>query len=273
MGRSQDVPAAGEERLRFQVAYDGVGFDGWQSQAHGRTVQDALERAFAELIGRRVVVHGAGRTDSGVHALGQVAHADVPTGRFSPDAWAGALNARLPTTARVAGVRPAARGFHARFSATGKVYVYRVWNQRVLLPTEVNRAWHVAMPMDLERLRSGAALLEGTHDFAPFSAKRHAGEQNTVRSLRRIGVRRAGPLFTLRFEGNGFLYRMVRILVGSLVRVAQGKEDLRWLRSFLENPSGRRSSFCADAEGLYLSRVLYGRKGGGGADGPGATEE
>ena len=255
--RPQDSPPDGEVRLRFQIAYDGTAFDGWQSQSHGRTVQDALEKAFAEIVERRVIVHGSGRTDSGVHAIAQVAHADVPQGRLTPDAWAGALNARLPPAARILTVRKASPGFHARFSATGKIYTYRVWNHRFLLPTERHRAWHAVMPINRTLLRSAAQLLQGTHDFAPFSAKRHPGEENTTRTLRRIQVLSSGPLVTLRFEGNGFLYRMVRILTGSMVRVAQGKAPLQWLEELLRHPEGQRSSFCAEAEGLYLTRVLY----------------
>ncbi|MEI6715016.1 MAG: tRNA pseudouridine(38-40) synthase TruA [Verrucomicrobiota bacterium] len=258
---TNDLPPEGHIRLRLQIAYDGTGFDGWQSQPHGRTVQDALERAFAELVGRRVVIHGSGRTDAGVHALAQIAHVDVPEARLTPEAWVGALNARLSPLVRVVSSKKAAAGFHARFSATGKVYSYRVWNDRVMRPTEVNRAWHAPIPADLAILRHAAELLVGTHDFAPFSAKRHPGETDTIRTIHQIHISKSGPLITLRFEGNGFLYRMVRLLTGSLIRVATGKSDAQWLQSFLTNPTGPRSSFCADAEGLYLTRVLYGSGG------------
>lgn len=257
---SQDIIAPGDVRIRLQIAYDGTGFEGWQSQPHGRAVQDALERALVDILGRRIVVQGSGRTDAGVHALGQVAHIDVPAGRLTPEGWMGAINARLVPTARIVCAKKAASGFHARFSATGKIYTYRVWNHRILLPTEINRVWHSTIPVDRTKLRATAQLLEGTHDFAPFSAKRHAGENNTIRTLRRIQISTAGPLLTLRFEGSGFLYRMVRILTGSMLRVAQGKADIEWLAELLRNPNGRRSSFCAVAEGLYLTRVLYGKK-------------
>ncbi len=253
----EDIAAPGEVRLRLLVAYDGSGFDGWQSQPHGRAVQDALERALADIVGRRVIVQGSGRTDAGVHALGQVAHADVPAGRMTPDGWRGAINARLVPTARILAATKAPAGFHARFSATGKIYTYRIWNHRILLPTEINRVWHSAIPLDRPILRATARLLEGTHDFAPFSAKRHAGETNTIRTLRHIRVTTSGPLLTLRFEGSGFLYRMVRILTGSMIRVAQGKAHIGWLEELLRAPEAKRSSFCAVAEGLYLTKVLY----------------
>jgi tRNA pseudouridine38-40 synthase len=255
--RSNDAPAPGSVRLRLLVAYEGRGFDGWQSQASGNAVQDFLERAVAGLVGERRVVHGSGRTDSGVHALGQVAHVDVPEGRLPVDAWEGALNAQLPSGVRVLRVRKAAAGFHARFSAVGKEYVYRLWNARSLHPLEVGRVWHLPSPVDRDGLRRCATLLQGTHDFAGFAANRGRPESNTERTIYALTVKTAGPLLTLRFAGNGFLYRMVRMLAGSMVRVAQGKADLAWMEELLCRPAGRRTSFCAPAEGLFLKSVRY----------------
>ncbi len=256
-GRSNEEPAAGSIRLRLLVAYEGSGFDGWQSQASGNAVQDFLERAVAGLVGERRVVHGSGRTDAGVHALGQVAHVDVPEGRLSVEAWAGALNAQLPTGVRVLEVRRAARGFHARFSAVGKEYVYRMWNARPLHPLEAGRVWHLPTPVDRGLLRQCALLLQGSHDFAGFAANRGRPEKSTERTIYTLTLKTAGPLLTVRFAGNGFLYRMVRMLAGSMVRVAQGKADVAWLEELLSRPAGRRTSFCAPAEGLYLKSVRY----------------
>lgn len=255
--RSNEEPAPGFERMRLLVAYEGSGFEGWQSQASGRAVQDFLERAVASLVGERRVVHGSGRTDAGVHALGQVAHVDVPEGRLSPEAWEGALNAQLPAGVRVLAVRRAVRGFHARFSAVGKEYVYRLWNARALHPLEAGRVWHLPTPVDREKLRQCARLLQGSHDFAGFAANRGRPETNTERTIYALTLRTAGPLLTLRFAGNGFLYRMVRMLAGSMVRVAQGKADAAWLEDLLRSPAGRRTSFCAPAEGLFLKSVRY----------------
>ena len=256
-GRSNEAPAPGSVRLRLLVAYEGSGFDGWQSQASGNAVQDFLERAVAVLAGERKVVHGSGRTDSGVHALGQVAHVDVPVGRLALQAWAGAINAQLPAGVRVLAVRKAARGFHARFSAVGKEYVYRMWNERWVHPLEAGRVWHLPTPVDRGVLRQCAQLLQGTHDFAGFAANRGRPEKSTERTIYALTLKAAGPLLTLRFAGNGFLYRMVRMLAGSMVRVAQGKADLGWLEELLSRPGGRRTSFCAPAEGLYLKGVRY----------------
>ncbi len=251
---------AGALRLRLLLAYDGCAFEGWQSQPSGRTVQDALEKAVENLVGKHCVVHGSGRTDSGVHATGQVAHVDVPEGRLPLGAWEGALNGNLPRTLRVLEARKAASGFHARFSATGKTYLYRVWNDKVLHPLELGRAWHVPSAMDGDSLRLAAERLEGCHDFAAFAANRGRPEESTVRTITQIRVRQTGSLLTLKFEGDGFLYRMVRLLTGTMIRMAQGKESLEWLEAFVNHPTLGKTSFCAPAEGLYLARVAYGRQ-------------
>lgn len=255
--RTNEGPAPGFVRLRLLIAYEGSGFDGWQSQASGKAVQDYLERAVAHLVGERRVVHGSGRTDSGVHALGQVAHVDVPLGRLSTEAWEGALNAQLPPGVRVLDVRKAASGFHARFGAVGKEYVYRMWNARSLHPMEIGRVWHLPTPVDREVMRRCAAVLQGSHDFAGFAANRGRPETHTERTIYALSLKTAGPLLTLRFAGNGFLYRMVRMLAGSMVRVGQGKADIAWLEDLLHRPAGRRTSFCAPAEGLFLKSVRY----------------
>lgn len=244
-------------RLKMVVSYDGGTFQGWQSQAHRDTVQDRLEAAFTTLCGgQRITVHGSGRTDAGVHARGQVAHADVP------DFWrhdAGqsrvALNANLPPEIRIAQARFVAESFHARFAARGKVYRYRIWNDPVLDPFEIGRAWHFPGELDGGVLRKAAARIVGRHDFAAFSANRGHTPTSTVRTIRRVDVRKHGALFTLDFEGDGFLYKMVRLLTGSLVRCAQGRAPLEWVEKLLAGQD--RTSFAAPAEGLYLMRVLY----------------
>jgi len=249
-------------RLKLTIAYDGRPYCGWQSQAGKDAVQDFLEAAFIKLCGDRVPLHGSGRTDAGVHALAQVAHVDVPCDRFTPAQWLAAVNAHLPQEIRVNRCQWAAPEFHARFAAKGKRYVYRIWNGPVFTPLEIGRAWHVFRPLDMERLREGADLLTGTHDFGGFAANRGVPCLDTVRTIRKIGIQgQPGGLVTLTFVGDGFLYKMVRLLTGSLVRVAQGKAELEWLAGFLaEHEPGtprHKTSFAAPAEGLYLARVLY----------------
>ena len=244
--------------LRLLIAYDGRPFRGWQSQATGDAVQDHLEAAFQKIVGYRVVVHGSGRTDAGVHALGQVAHAEVPDGVLAVERWPAAINANLPLAIRVLSITRARKGFHARFSARGKIYTYRIWNAPVLHPLELGRAWHVIPPLDLAALRANARDLTGTHDFASFAARRSKADEDTVRTIRSIGVIRRGALVTLRFEGNGFLYKMVRLLTGTLVRCGMHRMDAATLQTFLAAPGREKSHFAAPAEGLYLTRVLYG---------------
>ena len=256
-GETDPAADGGAGRLRLTVAYDGGPFQGWQSQAHGDTIQDRLEAAFSVLCGgRHITVHGSGRTDAGVHARGQVAHADVPgRDRRPPGQWRAALNAHLPPQIRIMAVRPVTQEFHARFSARGKTYRYRIWNAAVLSPFQVGRAWHFPDPLDLEVLRQTAQLLVGTHDFARFSANRGRPPESTVRTIHRIDFARHGRSLTLAYEGSGFLYKMVRLLTGSIVRCAQGRATPDWISAMLAGTG--KTSFAAPAEGLYLMRVRY----------------
>ena len=246
-------------RLKIVVAYDGVPFAGWQSQVGGNTVQDNLERAFQAVTGQQVRVHGAGRTDAGVHALGQCAHADVPETTLMPERWIAALNASLPATIRVLRCQPTPQSFHARYSAIGKTYRYRIWNDRILAPHEIGRAWHVPVPLDRDMVTAAANEFIGTHDFLCFSANRGKAEENTVRTIEAVSVRSAGKFVTVDVSGNGFLYKMVRLMVGGLVRCGHGKMHPEELRARLEAPaqSAREARFVAPAEGLFLLRVRY----------------
>jgi len=242
-------------RLKLIIAYDGRPFLGWQSQAGGNTVQDHLETAFARICGRRIVIHGSGRTDAGVHALAQCAHADAEHPRFAPGDWIPALNAHLPQEIRVLKCSRATPGFHARFSAKGKIYTYRIWNRPIHSPFERGRAWHLPDALDIKQLKLSAAQLVGTHDYAAFAANRGKPDENTLRTVRRINVSQRGALITLTFEGDGFLYKMVRLMTGTLVRCAQHRAEPGWIDDLLARKT--KTCFAAPAEGLYLVRVLY----------------
>jgi tRNA pseudouridine38-40 synthase len=244
-------------RLKLLLAYDGRAFRGWQSQAGGDGVQDRLERAFVRVGGERAVVHGSGRTDAGVHALGQVAHADVPRAFLPPAKWHAALNANLPPEVRVLRCTRARADFHARFQARGKTYLYRIHAAPIFPPLEIGRAWHVPGPLDLAVLRACARMLTGTHDFAGFAANRGHPPTSTIRTLREIHLTSRGPLLTLRFTGDGFLYKMVRLLTGTLIRCAAGRMDPGEIDRFLAGGGQPKTHFQAPAEGLYLARVLY----------------
>ena len=244
-------------RLKLIVAYDGRGFAGWQSQSHRNTIQDHLERAFERVGGTLVRVHGAGRTDAGVHALAQCAHVDLPNDRLSAARWITALNALLPPTIRVLRCRYVSGDFHARHSAKGKTYRYRIWSAPVLPPFEHGRAWHVARPLDLKILKEVAKAFVGTHDFAAFAANRGKPEKSTIRTIYSVAVRRNGPYVMIDFNGGGFLYEMVRLIVGSLVHCALGKSRIENVTERLVSARASHRRFVAPAEGLFLVRVRY----------------
>lgn len=248
-------------RLRLTLAYDGAAFRGWQSQPGGGAVQDVLKEAMTRLAGGTPVdVQGAGRTDAGVHAFGQVAHADVPVKRGGVCFWPRALNAILPPTLRVVSCTRAAEGFHARYGATGKSYEYVLWTAPVLPPHLAGRAWHVRPAPAPVLLRRAARVLVGRHDFRGFSANRGTPVRDTRRHLRKVTVSQRGAEIRLRFEGDGFLYKMVRMLVAAMVRLAQDRATLADLRARLAGRETDLPRTVAPPDGLYLRRVVYGRR-------------
>jgi tRNA pseudouridine38-40 synthase len=245
-------------RLKLTLAYDGAAFAGWQSQKHGNTIQDRLEHAIERFVGKRLRVHGAGRTDAGVHALQQCAHIDLPDRTRAPNEWERALNALLPPQIRVLRARYATNDFHARFSAKEKTYRYRIWAAPILPPLELGRVWHVVKPIDFEKIRRATALFVGTHDFKAFAANRGTSVTSTVRTIHRAKTVKAGALITIEFAGDGFLYKMVRMMVGALVDYATGKTSLCSIEERLV--SARRvgvGRVVAPAEGLILVRIRY----------------
>jgi len=246
-------------RLRFEVAYDGGPFAGWQSQANGNTIQDLLEESFAAVIHQKVRVHGAGRTDAGVHALAQTAHADVPRRTLTPERWIDALNASLPPTIRVLRCRYVTDKFHARFTARGKIYRYRIWNDRVLPPLENGRAWHVPSDLNFESITTETPAFVGEHDFARFAANRGKPVNGTVRIIKAVRTKRIGKCITIEVAGNGFLYKMVRLMVGALVECARGKAAAGAIRERLASPHrpSATGKMVAPAAGLFLVRVRY----------------
>lgn len=246
-------------RLKLIVAYDGTPFAGWQSQANGNGIQDHLENAFERICSERIRLHGAGRTDAGVHAIAQCAHVDLPARRYGTARWVSALNGVLPPTIRIIRCQFVSDSFHARFAAKGKVYRYRIWNADVLPPFEDGRAWHVRNPLDTAAMKKAANDFLGKHDFASFAANRGAPMAETIRTIRRISVRQSGPQITIEVEGDGFLYKMVRLMVGGLVRIGLGLAKSDEIRSRLNAP---RRIICqarnaAPAAGLFLFRVRY----------------
>jgi tRNA pseudouridine38-40 synthase len=244
------------ERLKLTVAYDGRPFCGWQSQPNRNGVQDHMKHAFTEILAQPVVLHGAGRTDAGVHALAQVAHVDVPYHKYTLQTWTPALNAHLPAEIRVLSCVRARKDFHAQYSALGKVYTYRIWNDPIHHPLEIGRSWHVAHPLDLDAFLAARNRLIGTHNFASFAANRGVAA-GTTRTIYHIRIKRRRELLTLEFAADGFLYRMVRMLTASMARVASGRKPLDWIDQLLDEPGKQKTNSTAPPQGLYLRKVIY----------------
>lgn len=246
-------------RLKFIVAYDGAPFAGWQSQRNGNTVQDHLERAFASVTREPTRVHGAGRTDAGVHALAQCAHVELPERTLAPEQWVAALNTSLPAAIRVQRCQYVGARFHARFSAKGKTYRYRIWNDRILPPHEHGRVWLIANTLDVHLLAREAQSFVGYHDFASFTANRGTPNEDTFRTIIAVSLSRRGRCVAIEVTGDGFLYKMVRMMVGALVRVARKQDPVGAIKARLQHP-GQTSSNArcvAPAGGLFLIRVRY----------------
>lgn len=246
-------------RLKLIVAYDGAPFSGWQSQRNGNGIQDHLEKAIEQICSEPVRVHGAGRTDAGVHALAQCAHVDLPTRRYDPERWRSALNGVLPPAIRIMKCRFVADSFHARFSAKGKIYRYRIWNDEVLPPLENGRVWHVREPLDRARIAAAAQLFAGRHDFASFTANRGGPVADTNRTIRQVRVVSRGASLFIEFEAEGFLYKMVRLMAGALVEIGLGKAPMDEIQSRLDHPESTvsKARHVAPAAGLFLIRVRY----------------
>jgi tRNA pseudouridine38-40 synthase len=241
---------------KLTLQYDGSRYDGWQKQGNtGNTIQGKLEETLSRLCGVPVEVHGAGRTDAGVHALGQIASAHLPDGVDAAELSA-ALNHYLPEDIAVTALEKADERFHARLSAKGKVYRYSI---RMGNTPDVFRRkyqYRVEEPLDLSAMRQAAALLTGTHDFRAFcSNKRY--KKSTVRTIHSIRIAMDGPDLTITFHGNGFLYNMVRILTGTLLEVGTGKRSVESVAEALASRDRTKAGFTAPARGLALAEVRY----------------
>lgn len=239
------------------IAYDGTHFHGWQRQAAHRSVQEELERAFAAIDCPSAHVEGAGRTDTGVHAVAQCAHVRLPR-PFPVDRLAVALNTNLPDDVAVQHVRVAPDDFHARFHSRGKRYVYRCRSTPVR-PAIGRSLFHwIRRPVDLEAMRAAAQCLRGCHDFAAFATNPgYARRRGTVRTLHHVHLVARPWGFDFVVQGSGFLYNMVRNLVGSLLEVGYGNRPPQWIAEVLAARQRRLAGATAPAAGLYLLRVLY----------------
>jgi tRNA pseudouridine38-40 synthase len=245
-------------RWKCICAYDGKGFSGWQSQAKGGSVQDAIESRLAEVLGKATRVHASGRTDAGVHAAGQVFHFDADW-THGPDKLAAGLRHRLDRGIQIISVRAASPKFHSRFSATGKVYEYHL-HLGDADPFRRPYCWVILKPLDLGLMRAAARVLTGKHDFKAFSALNGSdvGEgADTVRDLRRLEVVAKGRNVRIVAEADGFLYKMARSIAGALVSVGEGRLSPTELRSILESRVRTPRIQTAPPQGLFLRRVKY----------------
>ena len=251
-----DHPPEGQRRFVLVCEYDGTAYCGWQRQINGPSVQQVLEEALARLTGEPVTVTGSSRTDAGVHALGLCAHFDSAT-RIPPDKLAFALNTMLPPDIRIRESGPAPEGFHARYSACGKVYRYAFFNSRHDCAIGRQYAAHVPLELDERLMHEEAQALCGTHDFAAFAASGSVAT-STVRTIYRAQVTRSGDTVTLTVLGDGFLYNMVRIIAGTLMEVGTGKRAPGAIARAIETGDRLALGQTAPAKGLTLMRVLYG---------------
>jgi tRNA pseudouridine38-40 synthase len=241
--------------LKLTLAYDGTRFVGWQRQADGESIQGLLEEALARFEGAPVTVHGAGRTDAGVHALGQVASASVsfphPT-----ETIVRALNAQLPEDIRILEAADAAPDFHARFSARSKSYRYQIRAGTVGDPFTRALVWQLPEPLNVEAMTNAAAALVGTHDFAAFQS---AGTEvaSTVRTIFRSAFRQLDEMLVYEVTADGFLRHMVRAIVGTLVEIGRGRRSVESMPQLIEHGTRAEAGATAPPHGLFLVRVDY----------------
>jgi tRNA pseudouridine38-40 synthase len=246
--------------LKLTVAYDGAGYVGWQRQAEGTSIQGVLEEAIARVEGHEVTLTGAGRTDAGVHAIGQVASVRVQSA-IACDNYVRALNVSLPPDIRVRRVEDAPESFHARFDARHKTYRYRILNAPIASPFEARYAWHVTFPLDVDTMRTALAFSIGEHDFATFQGT-GSTVRDTIRTIERADIADATTeegdrVLTVTVTGTGFLRHMVRNIVGTLVEVGRGRWPADEFARLMAAKDRAEAGRTAPPQGLFLVSVTY----------------
>jgi tRNA pseudouridine38-40 synthase len=243
--------------IRVKVAYDGSGYCGWQVQPDQPTIQGALESVLAGIEGQPVAVAGSGRTDAGVHALGQVA--TFPLANPIPvENLQKAMNRLLPEAIRIVEVAEAPTGFHARYSATAKLYEYRIWREEICPPTLSRYVYPHPYPLDEAAMRQAAPEFEGTHDFRSLAAGNAEGKESTIRTIFSSTLERQGSLLVYRVRGSGFLHHMVRNIVGVLLEVGRGVRAPGGVAAILAARQRAAAGSTVPARGLFLVEVEYG---------------
>ena len=258
---SEETPAneAVQVKLKLTIAYDGTNYKGWQIQPSDNTVQQCVEEALRRLFPSVERIQGSSRTDTGVHAMGMVAHAvfDEHEFRMKTRKIPLALNAFLPEDIRVIDVKKVPFSFHARFDSQGKQYQYKIWNHRSSNPVMRGLTWHVPVKLNIQHMKQAAQYFLGRQDFRSLAANRDYTIENTTRTLYRCDVRASGPLITVVIEGDGFLYKMCRSIVGTLCLVGHGKKSPDDIPKLLQQQAREHAGMSAPPHGLTLQKVYY----------------
>ena len=245
-------------RYKITMEYDGTNFVGWQKQKEGLSVQELLEKAIAGFSHQQTEVFAAGRTDAGVHALAQVAHFDLETNlnEYKMQESINALLRELQAPVCVYKTEMVSTDFHARFSARGRGYIYRILNRRGNSPLRTNRVWHVAYPLNITAMQASARYLIGHHDFSSF---RGAGCQalSPIKTLDKLDISLVGDEIIFTVEARSFIYHQVRNMVGTLMEVGCGKRKPEDVKTILEACDRQKAGISAPACGLYLNKVIY----------------
>lgn len=243
------------KRVKLTIAYDGTNYCGWQIQPNGITVEEVLNKALQKLTGEPILVIGASRTDSGVHAMGNVAVFDTNT-TIPSERIAAALNQRLPEDIVITKSEEVPLDFHPRYCNCSKTYEYHIINTRIPVPTKRLTNYFVSYQLDLDKMRQAASYLVGEHDFVSFCNVR-TDVENTVRTITVLDILQHGEEITIRITGNGFLYNMVRIIVGTLIRVGRGFYEPGKVKEILEAKDRKAAGVTAPAHGLMLMEIRY----------------
>jgi pseudouridylate synthase I len=242
-------------RYKITIEYDGRNYGGWQRQKNSVGVQEVLEEKLSEFFGRKIKVTGSGRTDAGVHALGQAAHFDAET-RIPAEKLKFPLNALLPDDIKIMECAAASEDFHAQYSAKRKTYIYKTYVSGIQSPTKRNLYAQILPPIDIEKMREAAKQFIGVHDFKAFSSSGSA-RKTTVREIYRLDIISEEADIIFEIEGSGFLYNMVRIIVGTLVYIGKGKLDICAVGHMFSAGDRKAGGKTMPAEGLYLKEVKY----------------
>ena len=243
------------KRVKMTVAYDGTNYCGWQIQPNGITVEEVLNEKLSELLGEKISIIGASRTDSGVHSMGNIAVFDTNT-KIPGDKIAFALNQRLPEDIVIRGSCEVAPDFHPRYNKNCKVYEYKILNNTFNIPTLRNYSYFYYMKLDIELMRKAAEYIVGEHDFKSFCTPR-TNTIDYVREVKSIDIVREGELIKIRISGNGFLYNMIRIIVGTLIKVGGGVYPPEHVKEIIEARDRMKAGPTAPARGLTLLSISY----------------